>query len=91
MRSPCCLSVYPSVSVHISVHPPLIFARRLVISPCCLRVCVPINFCYESYEINLLSVCPLPTVARQQAICVFVWPFNFFLFYAVRDLSKESR
>jgi hypothetical protein len=25
MRSPRCLSVYPSVSVHLSVYPPLIF------------------------------------------------------------------
>jgi hypothetical protein len=25
MRSPCCLSIYPSVSVHLSMHPLLIF------------------------------------------------------------------
>jgi hypothetical protein len=25
MRSPCCLSVYPSMSVHLSIYPPLIF------------------------------------------------------------------
>jgi hypothetical protein len=46
-------------------------------SPCCLYVYPhPHNFCYDAYEIILLSVC----------VCV---PINFFFPYAVRVVSEK--
>jgi hypothetical protein len=48
-----------SVCVCPSVCLPLKF-RRLMRSPCCL--CPPPNFCWETCEITVLSVWPLPSL-----------------------------
>jgi hypothetical protein len=71
MRSPCCLavcvsvrvylSVYPFVSVHLSVHPPLMFVRRIMRSPCCLCACVsppPLLFVRRLMRSCSLCLCP---------------------------------
>jgi hypothetical protein len=63
MRTPCSLSVYPSVSVHLSVYSPKFF--RLMRS-----VCVPPSLIFEAYEITLLFVSIPLIVARQRAFCV---------------------
>jgi hypothetical protein len=45
MRSPCCLSVYPSLSVHLSVHPLLMFGApetyEVNLLSACLRLPPP--------------------------------------------------
>jgi hypothetical protein len=54
MKSPCCLSVYPSVSVHLSVY---FEAYEITFLSACISL--P-NCCYEAYEITLLSVFVYP-------------------------------
>jgi hypothetical protein len=66
MRSLCCLCVYQSVSVHLSVYPPPNFwglwdhfAVCVTFCVClCLSICLYIHLTiFEAYEINLLSLC----------------------------------
>jgi hypothetical protein len=60
MRSPCCLYIRICPCIHVSPS-----------------ACVsPSQFCYEAYEITLLSVCP---------------SHYLLVFYAVRVLTKGSR
>jgi hypothetical protein len=74
MRSLCCLSVYPSVSVHLAVYPIYIFRlMRPTGSPWCCLLILPRVFVRRLMK----SVC----------LCVFL---QLYLFYVVRVLWDES-
>jgi hypothetical protein len=68
----CRLSVYPFVSVHLSVYLPLIFVIRLMRSPCCL--------CSSPL---LLSKGPLLVIIiynHYLSVCLYLRPPKFFYF-----------
>jgi hypothetical protein len=81
MRSPCCLCI------------PLIFVRRLMRSPCCL--CIPLIFVTRLMRSPCCLCIPLIFVTRLMRApycpCVYVSLCNFFFFYALRVITKESR
>jgi hypothetical protein len=84
MRLPCSPSVYPSVSIHLSV--------------CVIRLCLSIYLCIPPYSLDLPSPPPLIFVRRLKEItsvsfclCLCVSPLNFLVFYAINVVSKESR
>jgi hypothetical protein len=84
MRSPCSLSLYPSVFDLLSVIVILLSLLSKI---------------KEAYEITLLSVCPsvlqifyaYEITLLSVYLCAYVSPRNFFVFCAVRVLSKDSR
>jgi hypothetical protein len=90
MRLPCCLSVYPSMSVclctclsvYVSVYVCLRIRLCLSVYPSvCLCICLCL-FVYPS-----MSVC----LSKYPSMSVCVYPPNVFVFYTVRVVSKERR
>jgi hypothetical protein len=58
-RRAVCHTLYPPVSVRLSVYPPFcsqFFVRRLMRSPCCLSVYSPVSFHLSLYHPTIITV-----------------------------------